>query len=181
MTAKITAYKLLQDMPTTLAQPDCLQTRLLSSSIFERGSVTQVNACVPGMLAAQSRKQLARQQGYLGSQADHKHHPAAACSTGRATLNAAFLPEPLDHKVSQQQAQGQPQYTAVLMRVSAVAVLLLVGLADLARVSTARTHPSEEHAVKQLVHKARGAYKNTEPIIGVLTQPCSDCPGKCVP
>lgn len=22
------------------------------------------------------------------------------------------------------------------------------------------------------------AYKNTQPIIGILTQPCSDCPGK---
>jgi gamma-glutamyl hydrolase len=35
---------------------------------------------------------------------------------------------------------------------------------------------SEEAAVKAVVAKA--AYKTTRPLIGILTQPCHDCPGR---
>ena len=37
----------------------------------------------------------------------------------------------------------------------------------------------EQQAVAALVHRAHDKqYKTTTPIIGVLTQPCTDCPGK---
>lgn len=45
----------------------------------------------------------------------------------------------------------------------------------------------EERNIKELVHRAKwqaaagdpAKYKATEPIIGILTQPCTDCPGRC--
>ena len=38
----------------------------------------------------------------------------------------------------------------------------------------------EQAAVKQLVAKAKatGGYKNTKPLIGILSQPCHECPGR---
>jgi hypothetical protein len=56
-----------------------------------------------------------------------------------------------------------------------VACTLLAG-------AVARPNPpssEEEKQVQSLVAKAKqSGYKNTEPLIGVLTQPCSDCPGR---
>jgi gamma-glutamyl hydrolase len=39
---------------------------------------------------------------------------------------------------------------------------------------------SEEAAVRAVVARARasGGYQTTKPLIGVLTQPCHDCPGR---
>ncbi|WIA39229.1 hypothetical protein OEZ86_005353 [Tetradesmus obliquus] len=51
----------------------------------------------------------------------------------------------------------------------------------LAGVVARPTPPSseEEKQVQSVVAKAKQAgYKNTEPLIGILTQPCSDCPGR---
>eukprot|EP00878_Enallax_costatus_P015279 GHUV01015998.1.p1 GENE.GHUV01015998.1~~GHUV01015998.1.p1 ORF type:complete len:381 (+),score=77.51 GHUV01015998.1:217-1359(+) len=46
--------------------------------------------------------------------------------------------------------------------------------------TAARPQPSDEQrAVTDLVAKAKeGGYKNTQPLIGILTQPCHDCPGR---
>lgn len=45
---------------------------------------------------------------------------------------------------------------------------------------SARTLQSEEAAVKAIVAKAKasGGYKTTKPLIGILTQPCHECPGR---
>jgi hypothetical protein len=63
-----------------------------------------------------------------------------------------------------------------------VVLLLLVASVASARVGPAPHEEAAERArVTALVRRARAgaaAYKRTEPIIGVLTQPCSDCPGR---
>lgn len=40
------------------------------------------------------------------------------------------------------------------------------------------TPSSEAAAVKGLVRQAAKQYKHVAPLIGILTQPCTDCPGK---
>lgn len=60
---------------------------------------------------------------------------------------------------------------------------LLLACMLLAGVVARPTPPSsdEEKQVQSVVAKAKQAgYKNTEPLIGILTQPCSDCPGRYV-
>lgn len=66
------------------------------------------------------------------------------------------------------------------MRSAAAGGILLLLL--LSSVSARQLHggSSEEAAVKQMVAKARASsgYRNTKPLIGVLTQPCHECPGR---
>lgn len=69
----------------------------------------------------------------------------------------------------------------VLAATCVLLALLVVG-------STARPEPNSQHeqqTVTSLARKAaaqqpsgNAAYKTTEPLIGILTQPCSDCPGR---
>jgi hypothetical protein len=65
-------------------------------------------------------------------------------------------------------------------------VVLLALVAVLAAANGATARPAvgrsdEQRAVAAVVDRARksSGYKNTQPIIGVLTQPCTDCPGRC--
>jgi hypothetical protein len=62
------------------------------------------------------------------------------------------------------------------LKVLVVAGTLLIGCCQASRPDP---HPTEQNDVQALVHKTKDAgYKNTAPLIGILTQPCSDCPGK---
>lgn len=68
--------------------------------------------------------------------------------------------------------------------VLAIASVLLITGCGAARAPGLRAMADEQQRVTELVQRARtGAgdgsdgYKNTQPIIGVLTQPCHDCPG----
>ena len=55
-----------------------------------------------------------------------------------------------------------------------VVVARPVGFGDAAQSERARV----SHQVVERAKRATG-YKNTQPLIGILTQPCSDCPGRC--
>jgi len=58
-----------------------------------------------------------------------------------------------------------------------VAAVLIVGKATAARPQAL----DEQAQVTDLVARAKaGGYKNKEPLIGILTQPCHDCPGRWV-
>jgi hypothetical protein len=61
-------------------------------------------------------------------------------------------------------------------------ILALLVACTLLAGAVARPNPpssEEEKQVQSLVAKAKqSGYKNLEPIIGILTQPCSDCPGR---
>ena len=57
-----------------------------------------------------------------------------------------------------------------------LAAVLLLGSSCAAR-PAAPDKSDEQKGVESLVRKAN-EYKNTAPLIGILTQPCSDCPGR---
>jgi hypothetical protein len=69
-----------------------------------------------------------------------------------------------------------------------LALALLIAACGAARPDPSLHAIREEQAgVARLVHTARqgmrsstaaSGYKNTEPIIGILTQPCTECPGR---
>jgi len=59
-------------------------------------------------------------------------------------------------------------------KLAVLATALLLGTCQ-----ASRPQPTEQNEVQALVHKVKDAgYKNTAPLIGILTQPCSECPGK---
>eukprot|EP00775_Hariotina_reticulata_P005931 gene5931-6171_t len=58
---------------------------------------------------------------------------------------------------------------------------LIAAVLILEKATAARPQALDEQAkVTDLVARAKaGGYKNKEPLIGILTQPCHDCPGRC--
>ena len=116
-------------------------------------------------------------------------HNIATSHLSRAVLDRGIAVCPHTHYTHLHCDPHAKKQNASMARLPALLLLLLVAAAApsyCARLPTPQAllpveggdAAAQQAAVERMVGDAKGAYKTTAPLIGILAQPCSTCPGR---